>query len=441
MALEMELVTYFWAGGAESIVETVDLGTVVTYLPRTPPREDVWTPGLTPGSWPLQHRVENAVETVVARAAAPETAHSLYLKVKQVVERARLWGELRLKDRRVMVRVRDTDRHATGVWFEARLWGGDVQVTRGTKVELIMVRAPYWDAAEETLQIANVSTSNVMADTAVVQNREDSVGCMRVKVDHFAGDAPAPATIVMENVSSTYDIYNVRIGWAPRWEVVAFEAERSANPVTPTYGAQHSNGATARVTYPTAYKWVSSVAQGPYRIFGLGDLRSLSWGYAINYFTVLGINTTITGVWGWTDLGTAIVPPGGYVRPGTSFDIYLKHSNAVGGDLDYLLLMPLWQYRKLQVTPTAVANGETLTDDGWRQEAFYEDAAGNIMPVVDAWGPQIYLWPEKLLLNSTYQMLVFMQGRQNIGVGGADAYADMEMEVALKVRPRYAGLP
>jgi len=433
MALEMQVVTYEWgASGSEVGTHTdIDVVTVAEYLPASPPLDVVWSPGARVGASPVQHGVQNVVEQV--RIIANSSPFTLLGNLKRVLRRAQFWAEKNLHDRRVMVRIRDTSRSTT--WYEARLWGGSVRLERGPYLTLQLVRQPYWDGPEALVQVRVEGGS--WANSATVMDRDDATGKNRIEVNDVAGDVPSPARIIVEDDYATrppppYNLGELRIGWDLAQYTVNIEGENSLLMPAVTSSTAYSANA-----YGTDFEFMWAVAVqyiGPYKLLAKGNLSGQSWTATMLYDNALYSGEMVSGANGWTDLGVFMLPPGGQLHPQRKM-FYIKLVGTGNGDLDYLMLMPVSQFRKLNFVTVGDAAAISVQDDGWWGEAAVITTAGR-SPEIQAYGRPISLWPAALLPDGKHQMLVFTQEGKN----GAVA-SNRTARVSVYARPRYEVLP
>lgn len=439
MTLEMQLITYEYnVSGTESQTFTpaLDVTILAEYLTQSPPLSQEWTKGPYPGSAPVEHQVDNAVETL--RIIATTSPFTLMGSLKQVLRRAQYWAEKDLHDRRVMVRVRDTARSAT--WYESRLWGGSIQLDRGPYLKMTLMRDPYWDAPEALVQVKNAGTSGAFANAAPIADRDDATNENYVIVDDVAGDLPTPLRLSVEDTTFGILVANLgelRVGWDTDNYAVNLEGENSLLPKTSHSSSAYSNGAYATAA---AFYWsVSLQYSGPFKLLMKGDMAGKDWHASVGFgysgsAVPLYVGETVPGVDGWTDLGLFVLPPGARIHPQRT-DFYIQVDGTGNGDLDFLMMMPVYQFRKLSFFDARAASTFFVEDDTWRRETSIINSYGRSSEV-DGYGHQIMLWPEKLLPDGANQMLVFTQEDtsnvvQSIRVAGVKVYA----------RPRYEVLP
>jgi len=128
------------------------------------------------------------------------------------------------------------------------------------------------------------------------------------------------------------------------------------------------------------------------------------------------------------------LPPGGYVHP-FRYPMRIWLDGSAAGTLDYLMFMPIQQYRHLKFRGYNCLPGACIVDDGIRDELIY-DFNGQALPVLDGYGDPIEVWPSGLLPGNRQQMLVFAMTSDT---GGAAPLRTAEVQVT--VRPRYNVVP
>ena len=438
MAVELRFVTYEYTGGTEAIVGgrtyvLTDYAVLREFLPGSPPTSVVWSQGALPGAWPVGQRVGVVTDRVrvVDSSGYPSTVLE---NVKYQLARARAWVMESPRVRRVMVAVRDTARYAT--WYESRLLGGAVTLERGPYFEFTMERMPFWDdPTESTLQVANVSTGGAFANYAAIRDRDDATASNWVKLNNIACDTPTPLRVTVEDKTLATlpdNLGQVRMGWDLEQYSCVLEGEDSLLPKSTTSSSAYSNNAYATAS---AFYWAVNVAfNGAFRVLAKGDLAGGDWYARLGYDYDEYTGELVTGVDGWTDLGVVVLPPGGAIHPSRR-PFYVRIDGSASGDLDFVLLLPIRQYRRLAAWDARAATSFLIEDDGWREECSVTTSAGRF-PAVDGYGAQVLGWPQQLLPNGAYQMLVFTQEDFNGVVTSAKI-----AEVRVYYRARWSVLP
>jgi hypothetical protein len=407
---------------------------VLEYIPAPAGVSVTRTPGRRVGARPVASTVDNVTETLTLRASGDVT---LALRtLNQAMNMALEWSKQFRRDMRFVARLRDPDRHQE--WFEAELFGGRVEMERdsGRVLRLTWEREPYWSGAEQILRLRNT----VANDYALTIYNHDDGGYGHdnfVIVDAPAGDVPTPARIKIRNTYTSGRLAGVRIGWYDRPHYLTLEGEASELAPSIVTDAQYSDGAWATAT---AFQWTLAQSNivdyvGLFRVLANGNLNGGDWTMSAGYeLTRMQTSRAVAGASGWTDLGLISLPPGGYVHP-FRYPMRIWLDGSAAGTLDYLMFMPIQQYRHLKFRGYNCLPGACIVDDGIRDELIY-DFNGQALPVLDGYGDPIEVWPSGLLPGNRQQMLVFAMTSDT---GGAAPLRTAEVQVT--VRPRYNVVP
>jgi hypothetical protein len=345
---------------------------------------------------------------------------------------------------RTVIQVRDDDRHEAGEWYEADLYGGkiDFDSSSGKTLEVTIQRAPYWHGEETVCQVANTSTGWSFANTCDIYNHDDDEEGHNnwVLVDAPEGDVPTPAMIVVRNTYSEGRLGKVALGWSDRPAILTLEGEEadSAHVVSGTEYSNNAYGRSNRFHWDVAHTSLVDFV-GMYRALAFGELSGtweLSVGYEVSRMQTL---ESVDGQHGWTDLGAVMLPPGGYTHP-TRYDMSVWLEGSANRNLDFLMFVPMQQYRILEFQGYNALPGTCIEDNGIRDELVYR-YGDERMPIVNGWGRRIHLWPDDMLPQAlpgptppNEQMLVLA-----LYGGGAEALRTARLHI--RARPRYAMIP
>jgi hypothetical protein len=164
-----------------------------------------------------------------------------------------------------------------------------------------------------------------------------------------------------------------------------------------------------------------------FRVLANGTLVG-DWQCRLGYeITPLQRGATITGGAGWTDMGVFSLPPGGYVWP-TRYPVTVQLLGDVASTLDFLLFMPLQQYREWRYIAYNAGEGDCTEDNAILDElVFIWD--GLKMPVVNGYGDRIRLHPAGMLPGDKRQMLTFALA-STTGTAPASKTAVVQVRVA-----------
>lgn len=423
------------AGGDDvTIIPLTPPYRILEYMPAAAPVNVTRTPGRRVGARPVAHTVDNVTDSLTLNVKDAPTALRMF---NQAFMRALEWSESFRRDMRFVARIRDPQRHQE--WFEAEIYNGRAQMadSSGKTLHISFEREPYWSADEQILMLSNTVTRGYAL--TVFNHDDDEYGHDNfVLPAAFVGDAPSPARIRIRNTTPAQRLKEVRIGWYDRPHYLTLEgesSETSGGTITP--GAQYSNQAMAHMQN---YQWTlpqSNIVDyvGLFRVLANGNLSGGTWQISAGYeLTKLQTSKAVTGLNGWTDLGLIALPPGGYVHP-FRYPTRIWLDGSAAGNLDYLMLMPTDQWRRLRFNGYNCVSGACIVDDGIRDELVY-DFDGQSLPVLTGWGDPIELWPAGLLPGNQQQMLVFAMTDDG---GGAEPLRTAEVQVT--VRPRFNVLP
>lgn len=459
--LELEIARREFTADGETVTATAITPTakVLDYVPVDVSYDVQYTHGELPGAKPTRHTVGNVVESLKLAVAcdAPGALRAFAAEF----ERALRWAEQNREDMQVFLRVTDPERFTAGVWFEARLFGGRVtfESSAGRVLNLTVERFPYWEGAWTRLLVKNNRTQEVEPDGVEIDedgwatfgsvtNADDADPARDnwLMIEPPPGDAPAPLRIRIQNDYETTPatrLKTVRIGWYDRQQNLILEAEDGAGSVITT-DARYSN---ERVCSNTTFKWV--IPQdlyrdfvGPFRVWANGSLSGATWRFAAGYELTrmkYASRAVVDGANGWTDLGQIQLPAGGYRTP-TRYPGAFWLDGSAARDLDFVLLQPVYQARRLTFTSGYnCVPGACIVDDP--EQGVYYDFSGQKLPILDAWGNPIEAWPDGILpfqgIDTPHsQMLTFMLASES----GA-AVADRSALIEVFARPRYRVLP
>lgn len=411
---------------------------VLEYIPAPAPIDVTSTPGRRIGSRPVASTVGNVTEQLTLRVWGP--ANEAQRTLNQAFAMALEWSKQFRRDMRFVARIRDPQRHTE--WFEAELFNGRAEMDSGSGrvLRISWEREPYWSGAEQILNLRNTVTEGYTL--GIYNHDDDRFGHDNfVIIDAPGGDVPTPARIRIRNTHTTTPatrLKEVRIGWYDRPHYLTLEGENSEIPPTTIDPAENfSNQARATAQY---FRWTLAQSNivdyvGMFRILANGDLSGGTWQMSAGYeLTKMQSAKAVTGQSGWTDLGLISLPPGGYVHPlRYPFRIWLDGS--ASGQLDYLMFVPIQQYRRIVFRGYNCVVGACIVDDGIRDELIY-DFDGQALPVLDGWGDPIELWPAALLPGTQQQMLVFAMTSD---FGQAEPMRTADIQIT--VRPRYNVVP
>jgi len=426
-------------GGDDVVIMPVTAAMqVLEYVPSPAPVNVTSTPGRRVGSRPVDSAIGNVTESLTVRVigSVPDAQRTLNQAFAMALE----WSKQFRRDMRFVVRIRDPQRHQD--WFEAELFGGraDMQGGSGRVLRLTWERDPYWSGAEQILNLLNTVSSGY---TLGVTNCDDD----RYGHDNFVildappGDVPTPARIRIRNTYASNvptRLADVRIGWYDRPHYLALEGENSETTTTLESDDKYSNQARATAQN---YMWTlpqSTIVDyvGLFRVLANGDLRGGTWTIGAGYeLTRWQTAKAVAGQSGWTDLGLISLPPGGYVHP-FRYPVRIWLDGSASGQLDYLMFMPIQQFRRVQFERGYnCVVGACIVDDGIRGELIY-DFNGQALPIMTGRGDQIEVWPASILPGTQQQILVFAMADE---FSGAAPLRTADIQVT--VRPRYNVLP
>ncbi|MBN2389886.1 MAG: hypothetical protein JXR84_04140 [Anaerolineae bacterium] len=416
-------------------------GTLYDYFPSSPPIDVTWTQGETVGSWPVAHRVGNAVESCKVNFYGDNVMTALRT-LNQAFMAARLWAESSRKDLEYVLRFRDSARHGVNEWYESRLYGGRVTLERGHVLNVTWERAPYWEGDEVIVQVKR-RDNTTFADYAQITNCEDTNPARSnvLRVQTPAGDAPTPVRIRLNNdYDSDARLARVMIHWFPEGIATTLEAD-AAEPMpelVPDEGASNGNyGVGTSFTWSVAHSIMRNYT-GWFRMLVNGHLRG-EWELGVGYELRREQTNTITGSPGWNDFGLFYLPPRGYMPP-VRYPIRVRLAGASSSSVDYVLLLPVYgelaQWRVWGFDGFNAIQGTCIEDDMRRMDVpvLYEFGGENL-PLVNAYGGPIELWPAGLP-GGGYQSMVFALENDT---GAAEALRTAQVQ--LFARPRYANLP
>lgn len=447
-----------WPTGVlEETVQTID-GWIVKYNPASPKERVTWSRGTRAGAVPVAHQVENVVETfeIVLDVYDGVDFYTDLHAIEGVLSKARAWAESGRADMRMMIQIQDDIRHNNTEWYEARLFGGRVSVRRRTvSIVLVIERSPYWEGAEVPLQMMNTSAGTFTWEWyPTIYNHDDPEPGHDnwVFVKPPEGDTPTPARLRIQN---TFDdarrLREVRVGWYDRPGQFVLEAEDAAYSGTLNQDTDWSNN--TRVTADD-FRWEITQAEafqgisGFFVVLANGGLSAGNWRIRAGYeLTKLITLPWVAGANGWTNLGVIELPPGSFTRlPRYPVRIWLE--GAADGALDFVQLVPVpvgaHSVRRLTFIGYNAQNGMCIVDDGINEELFC-DFGGQRLPVVEAHGEPIMIWPDTMMPTpeiqpgggaTGLQMLTFTQSND---LGGAEPLRTARLE--LYVRPRWRTLP
>lgn len=427
MTLYVRFVRKESSEAAAAVLMSTEAVPLLEYVPRQPEIEVSRTAGRREGSFPVDHRTANVTETLRLAIACDHTG---YLRtLQQLFYIALEWSEQFRKDQYIAVEVRDTSRHTD--WYSARVYFGRVALedAHGKVVEVDVERDPYWRGPERIVRLSNTSTSTFASSVTIYNHDSEWVGRDNwvTIAEDIGGDVPADTVIRLQNTDSTGDIGRVRIGWQDRPQLLTLEGENGGGTVY-TSDAM-SNGAYGR---GTLFEWTlpqSNIVDytGQFRVLANGALTG-NWQCRIGYeITPLQRGASVAGRPGWTDLGAFSLPPGGYVWP-TRYPIKVWLSGTVTSALDFLLFMPLQQYREWRYTAYNAFEGDCTQDDGLLDELVFI-WNGLKMPVINGYGDRIRLHPAGMLPGDKRQMLTFALA-STTGTAPANKTAIVQVRVA-----------
>lgn len=411
---------------------------VLEYMPVSAPINVVNTPGRRVGSRPVASTVSNVTEPITMRVFG--SAADAQRTLNQAFALALEWSKQFRRDMRFVVRIRDPQRHQE--WFEAELFGGraELENVNGRVLRVRWEREPYWNGVEQILKLTNTVTQGYTL--GIYNHDDDHFGHDNfVIVDAPAGDVPTPARIRIRNTYTTNPatrLKELRIGWYDRPHYLTLEAENS-DEGSPTIDSGVNFSNQARATAQN-YRWTLAQSNivdyvGLFRVLANGDLSGATWQLSAGYeLTKMQSSKPVIGRSGWTDLGLISLPPGGYVHP-FRYPVRCWLTGTAIGHLDYLMFMPIQQWRHLKFRGYNCVPGACIVDDGIRDELIY-DFEGQSLPVIDGWGDPIELWPAAMLPGTQQQMLVFAMVND---FDGAEPMRSADVQVT--VRPRYNVLP
>lgn len=458
--LELELARREFTADGETITATPITPTarVIEYIPQDVSYQ-VWTThGDRPGSTPTRHTAGNVVETL--RLAVACDAPGALRAFAAELERALLWHEQKREDMTPFIRVRDDERYPAGIWFESRLVGGRVELdnSAGRVLRLTLERFPYWEGAWTRLAVKNNRTEELQPEGAefdydgwatfgAVTNADDADPLRDnwLMLEPPPGDVPAPLRIRIQNDYATARLATVRTGWYDRQQNLILEGEDGilAGAGTVTVDPEYSN---EQYALAQNFRWV--VPQelyrdfvGPFRVWANGALEGSTWRFGAGYELTrqqYGTRAAVDGARGWTDLGQIRLPAGGYRTP-SRYPAAFWLDGSGNGALDYVVLQPVHQHRRLTFAGYNCLPGACIVDDP--EQGPYYEYSGEKIQVLNAWGNPLEAWPEGLLPfqgieTPHYQTLTFM-----LTSDAGRAEADRSALVEVFARPRYRVLP
>lgn len=450
MGLEIRFAQYEWTPDGE--VQTVEAicppMRLLDYEPRSARKRISSTGGTLPGARPVGHTVDNVEEVieVVAYQDAPDWLRTL----NGWLEKALAWAESFRQDMRVVIQVRDVARHGAS-WYEAPLYGGHVRFrsSQGRRMQVQIERGPYWMGAESLCQVMNDGTSWAWADIATIYNSDDAQPGHNNWLLVYApeGDVPTPARL---RITNTYDVEarlkQIYLGWSDRPQALTLEGEEATGWSNIETGLEYSNGARA---VGDLFKWEVANSGlvdyvGMFKVLANGSLGVGNWRLKLGYeLTDLQTLRWVVGQNGWTDLGNVVLPPGMYSHP-VRWPMLVQLDGTAEGRLDFILFMPVghFQNRQLNFLGYNAMPGTCVEDDGWREELIYQ-FGGLRLPMLEAWGRPIMLWPDGMLPQAlpgptppNAQMLSFALEGQT-----GQAEAQRTAQVQVYARPMYDVLP
>lgn len=450
--LEIRFARIEWttsSGEVTTVTEVTPPCKLISYVPQAPSLR-IARAQMTVGAWPVQHEVGNVTETIeiVAGQDAPTRLRTL----NGTLARARYWAEDFRRDMRTVIQVRDVTRHGA-TWYEAPLYGGQVSLADGggRVMQMQIERGPYWQGAEELLQVMNSGTGWTFTNQATIYNSDDEQPGHNnwVLVEAPPGDVPTPARLLIQNSYGVDErLAQIYIGWSNRPQALTLEGEESEGEKELRPDLEYSNGAAAR---STIFKWIVTNTGltdyvGMFKVLAQGQLLG-RWRVGLGYeFTKLQQARWVNGNvgWGWTDLGNVVLPPGQYSHPvRRPMTVWVEGDRP--GWLDFVLFLPLGhvQNRRLKFIGYNALPGACVEDDGIRDELVYQIGEER-MPILEHFGNEIFLWPDIMLPQSlpagttppNAQMLSFAL-QNDFG----DAEAQRTAQVQVYARPWYEIIP
>jgi hypothetical protein len=407
---------------------------ILEYVPKPAPLNITLTPGRRVGARPVASIVDNVTEPLTLRVK--NDVYQAQHLLNQAFQMALEWSKQFRRDMRFVVRIRDPQRHQQ--WFEAELYNGRAEMdnSSGHVLRVTWDRAPYWQGAEQILQLSNTVASGY---TLSIYNHDD----YRYGHDDFVivnapeGDVPTPARIRIRNTYDRNRLRQVRIGWYDRPHYLTLEGENSELNPSNAWNADFSNeqaGTAARFQWTLNQSNVVDYV-GMFRVLANGSLSDSTWQISAGYeLTALQTAAVVAGSNGWTDLGLISLPPGGYVHP-FRYPMRIWLTGSTARQLDYVRFIPVDQFRRITFKGYNCVPGACIVDDGIRDELVY-DFNGQSLPVLDGWGDPIEIWPNAILPGTQQQILVFALEDE---FGGAHPQRTADIQVT--VRPRYNVLP
>lgn len=411
---------------------------VLEYVPVGAPTNVTSTPGRRVGSRPVASTIGNVTESLTLKVIGSASAAQRTLN--QAFTLALEWSKQFRRDMRFVARIRDPQRHQE--WFEAEVFGGRAELdsSSGRVLRVNWEREPYWSGAEQIVKMRNTVVEGYTL--GIYNHDDDRFGHDNfVIIDAPGGDVPTPARIRIRNTHTTTPatrLKEVRIGWYDRPHYLTLEGENSEAGIGTIDSAEnYSNQARAAAQN---YQWTlqqSNIVDfvGLFRVLANGDLSGGTWTMSTGYeLTKMQSAKSVAGRSGWTDLGLISLPPGGYVHP-FRYPVRIWLTGSAIGHLDYLMFMPIQQWRHLRFRGYNCVPGACIVDDGIRDELIY-DFNGQALPMLDGWGDPIEIWPAGILPGNQQQMLVFAMTND---FDGAEPMRTADVQVT--VRPRYNVVP
>ena len=445
MSYQLQIGRREWTASGETLTITAVApnGVLYDYFPSSPIVDVVNTAGETVGSWPVSHRVRNATETLKINFAT-DGVDAAIRTLNESFAVARLWAESARRDLEMVLRFRDSARHGAEEWYEARLFGGSLKLERGHDLTVTWERAPYWEGAEEIVQVQTRSMV-AMDDYAQIVNCEDSnpANSNVLRLDTPDGDVPTPIRVRINNdYASDRRLASVRMHWFS--EIVSPTLEPGNCSPLPDFSPS-DDASDGSYGVGTSFAWevqhsLTRNYTGWFRLLVNGSLFG-DWTARMGYVMPRSGDqqSTVTGSHGWTDFGLFYLPPRGYTSPVRyPFNVWL--SGDTSSRVDFVLLLPVMdqtaQWRNLTFDGFNAIEGTCIEDDMRRMDepAIYE-ISGQKWPIVNAVGGPIEIWPAGLP-GSGNQCLVFALENDE---GGAEALRTAQVQVY--AHPRYSNLP
>jgi hypothetical protein len=450
MSWEFQIARIAWTTSGETVTALDLTGDVIDYAPAQPELAVTRTAGPRDGAYPVSHESQNVTESVRIRVNVAN-AKTTYHNAAEAIRRALLWAEDLRRDRRVVVRFRDTERFEAGIYYEATLYNARLELQRGGMLRISWERSPYWSGPEELLTVKNNWTEyseevtpdgDGYADYAQITNCDDDNPLHNnwLIVEAPGGTVETPLHVRINNNYDDDRLKAVRLGWSDRPQAFTLEGEDADGGVYIAPGAEYSNQAHARsdrFVWEVEHSDVRDYV-GRFRVLANGNLSG-TWqmwaGYALTKKQEARYPdgaSYATGADGWTEIGELSLPPGPYLHPPRpTLKLWLEGSGEAW--LDYVAFVPVqrWQHRYLWFSDGYnCVPGACIFDDGWRGEFGY-DYGGVNYASLSAYGEPIRLRPQ-----SSEQMLTFA-----LTSDSDSAEALRSALVAVYARPRYDVLP